>query len=80
MYQVVEVKSLPDYRLAVKFNDGTQGEIDLSNRLFGSMFEPLKDPNFFSKASIDEFGAICWPNNADLAPDALYNTIKGNQL
>jgi hypothetical protein len=39
------------------------------------MFEPLKDPEFFGLVSIDQFGAVCWPNNADLAPDALYRRV-----
>ncbi len=80
MYQIVEVLPLPGYRLAVTFSDGVSGEVDLSNRLFGPMFEPLKDQDFFSKASIDEFGAIFWPNNADLAPDTLYKNIKSSSI
>jgi len=36
------------------------------------MFEPLKDAAFFAQAKVDEFGAVCWPNGVDLAPDALY--------
>lgn len=72
MYRVVQVEPLEDYRLYVEFEDGVQGEIDLSDRLFGPMFEPLQDVEFFKQVDIDDFGAICWPNGADLAPDALY--------
>jgi hypothetical protein len=42
------------------------------------MFEPLKDPEFFAQARVDEFGAVCWPNDADLAPDALYRKIAAH--
>jgi Protein of unknown function (DUF2442) len=62
--------------LEVEFSDGAYGEVDLSDRLFGPMFEPLLDPKVFNQVQIDEYGAICWPNGADLAPDALYQTIK----
>ena len=65
------------YRLFVEFADGVSGVVDLSGRLFGSVFEPLRDPAFFQLATIDEFGAPCWPNGADLAPDALYRQLKG---
>ena len=42
-------------------------------------FEPLKDPEFFSQLNVDEFGAIYWPNNADLAPDALYRIVTNQE-
>jgi hypothetical protein len=44
--------------LFVEFDDGTAGEIDLSDRLFGPVFEPLKDDREFQKAAIDAFGAV----------------------
>ncbi len=81
MPRVTHVEAKADYVLAVTFDDGTHGEISLADRLFGPMFEPpLKDPAFFAQAKVDEFGAICWPNEADIAPpDALYRKIKSEQ-
>ena len=61
------------------FDDGVEGEIFLADRLFGPMFEPLKDPAFFAQVRVDEFGAVCWPNGADLAPDALYRRLTEHQ-
>jgi len=75
MYRVVAVSPLDGYRLHVEFEDGIEGEVDLSGRLFGPMFEPLKNLNLFEQAGIDEFGVVCWPNGADLAPDALHETL-----
>ncbi len=75
MHRVIRVKPLPAYRLFVEFADGVKGEVDLSKRLFGPIFEPLKDLDFFAQAVIDEFGVVCWPNGADLAPDALHEVI-----
>ena len=75
MWRVTNVQPLAGLRLLVTFSDGLQGEIDCSSRLFGPVFEPLKDPHMFAQATVDEFGAICWPNGADLAPDALYNQL-----
>ena len=43
------------------------------------LFEPLKDPDLFAQAKVDEFGATCWPNGADLAPDALYRQLAEKQ-
>jgi hypothetical protein len=78
MVRVVSVKALPEFRIAVRFEDGTSGEVDLSERLFGPVFEPLaRDPDLFRRVTVDEFGAVCWPNGADLAPDALYQQLRG---
>lgn len=78
MRRVTHLETKSNYVLAVTFDDGTKGEISLADRLFGPMFEPLKDPDFFSQARIDAFGAVCWPNEADLAPDALYRKITSH--
>jgi glycine/D-amino acid oxidase-like deaminating enzyme len=75
MYRVTAVSPLDGYRLRVAFEDGIEGEVDLSDRLFGPMFEPLQSPDLFERVAIDEFGAVYWPNGADLAPDALHETL-----
>jgi hypothetical protein len=82
MERVVTVVVRDDYRLDVEFSDGLRGEVSLKDRLFGPLFVPLRDPALFAQAAVDEFGAVCWPNGADLAPDALYKQIanqRGNQ-
>ena len=78
MHRVEKVQALADYRLSVQFADGVKGEVDLSDRLFGPVFSPLEDPELFRQVGIDAFGAICWPNGADLAPDALYEKLAGS--
>lgn len=78
MPRLVAARPLNDYRLAIRFDDGTVGEISLKERLFGPVFEPLQDPAFFAQVFVDEFGAIAWPNGADLAPDAIYEQLQGS--
>jgi hypothetical protein len=76
MQKVVKVEALDGYRLSIYFDDGVAGTVDLSARLFGPVFEPLKDPAYFRRVAIDEFGVVCWPNGADLAPDALHARLR----
>jgi tRNA U34 5-methylaminomethyl-2-thiouridine-forming methyltransferase MnmC len=76
MVAATDINVLEGYRLWVRFADGVSGEIELADRLFGPVFEPLRDPELFKLARIDEFGAICWPNGADLAPDAVYAKLR----
>ena len=75
MYRILQVRVVQGYTLELVFADGTSGTIDLSSRLFGPVFEPLRDLALFSQVLLDEFGAVCWPNGADLAPDALYRAV-----
>ena len=77
MARVTRVEARAGHRLYVLFSDGVSGEVDLSTRLFGPVFAPLQSESFFASVSIDEFGAPCWPNGADLAPDALYEQLRG---
>lgn len=67
-----------DWQLAVTFNDGLTGSVDLSVLVNGpdaGVFEALRDPAFFAQAYLD-CGAVAWPNGADLAPDAMYKEIR----
>ena len=73
--RVVRVTALPKYRLVVEFDDGIAGTIDLADQLTGPVFEPLRDEALFQKVAIDDYGAVCWPNGPDLAPDAMYGEI-----
>ena len=76
MPKVVSVEPREGYRLFVQFDDGVGGEVDLADRLFGPVFEPLREREQFTRVGIDEFGAVCWPNGADLAPDALHARLN----
>ncbi|HUI34122.1 MAG TPA: DUF2442 domain-containing protein [Stellaceae bacterium] len=78
--RVVQVKPLDHYRLRVEFDDGVYGTIDLSDRLFGEMFEPLQDEAMFRQVSIDPHGVLCWPNGADLAPDAIHQRLISHRF
>lgn len=76
MPRAISVQPLENYRLAIRFDDGTEGVIEMRDRLFGAAFEPLQDPAIFQQVFVDEFGAIAWPNGADLAPDALHERLQ----
>ena len=75
-YNVVEAKHVRDYVVWVKFEDGTAGEIDLASELWGPVFEPLKNPEYFANVAVAEYGTIAWPNGADLAPEFLYDRVR----
>ena len=76
MHKIIKAIAHPHYIIELTFDDGATGHVDISSRLYGPMFEPLNDPAFFKKISVDDFGAICWPNNADLSPDTLFTELQ----
>ncbi len=41
---VIDVETLQNYELKLTFNNGVTGIADLSNALWGEMFEPLSRP------------------------------------
>jgi hypothetical protein len=74
--RVVEAQYMHDFTIHIRFSDGTEGDVDLSNELHGEVFEPLKDPALFRKFTVHpEFHTLCWPNGADLAPEFLYDSV-----
>ncbi len=66
------------YTLHLKFSDGAEGDLDLQDELWGEVFEPLKDLDFFQRFHVDrELNTITWPSGADLAPEFLYEQVAG---
>ena len=79
-WRLTSAAALPDARLHVVFLDGTNGEVHLksflnSPTINGTVFEALRDPAIFAQAQV-VFGAVQWPNGADLAPDTMYDAIR----
>ena len=74
---VTHVKYVRDYVIWVKFNDGIDGEVDLSAELEGEVFGPLKDEALFKTIKVDPLlQTIVWDNGADLAPEFLYDNLR----
>jgi len=75
MFQpVVDAKYIKDYRVWLKFKNGKSGEIDLSKELWGEVFEPLKNKKFFKNFKVER-STIAWKNEADFAPEFLYELL-----
>ena len=71
-----EVRVVGDHRLWMRFEDGAEGEVDFSDRVWRGVFEPLADAEFFSRVELDaELGTTVWPNGADIAPETLHRWV-----
>ena len=73
LVHVTAVEVVGDHCLRLRFEDGTEGDVDLSTWRWSGVFEPLADPDYFRQVSLDqELGTIVWPNGADIAPETLH--------
>jgi len=75
--EIVKAEYIKEYKIRLRFLDGTEGEVDLENELYGEIFEPLKDIDIFKSFEVHpEFHTLCWPNGADFAPEFLHNALQ----
>ncbi|MBD2212944.1 DUF2442 domain-containing protein [Nostoc linckia FACHB-104] len=72
MIEIIGVEYKEDYKLELEFNTGERKIVDLLPHLHGEVFEPLKDKKLFIKFGL-EWGTIVWENEADFAPEFLYD-------
>ncbi len=73
MVAVTDVQPLEGHELRLRFDDGSERVVDLSDVLWGEMGEPLRDLEFFRRVRVDpELRTIVWPNGFDLDPDVLH--------
>ncbi len=75
--RVTAIQHLGGYRVRFAFWDGTEADLDLEPLLRGPIFEPLRrDPTLFAQMYLDD-ETIAWPNEADIAPETLYDLARG---
>lgn len=71
--RIAELEVSGPHSLDPLFSDGTRKTVIVLPLLKGPIFEPLLDPDYFARVRLDSVaGTVCWPNGADLAPEALY--------
>jgi Protein of unknown function (DUF2442) len=80
MLRVTDVKPLDGHRLRVEFNDGVVRDVDCTFLLHGTLGEPLRDPEYFGQARVDEDArTVVWPNGLDPAPELLHGDYEPAQ-
>ena len=74
-WDVISATIVDHLEFTVTFADGLTGRVRmLPSHLFG-VFEKLKDPDFFNQLQVAN-GFVSWPDEIDLAPDAMYEAIR----
>ena len=75
----VEVRPLDRYRLWVRYSDGVEGVVDLSDHVGKGVFAVWNDYEEFQKVHIGPAGEIAWSEEIDMCPDSIYLRITGKK-
>ena len=75
---VTDVKVIGHLKLQVQFADGLMGTVRFEPSHLSGVFEALRDPAFFQQVAVSH-GAVTWPGELDMAPDAMYDAIQKHQ-
>ena len=81
LLEIVSAKYLGAYNILLLFNTGYQAAVDLEPTLFResrNIFAPLRDMNYFKTFSV-KLNTICWENEADFAPEFLYELARSQE-
>ena len=78
---IIKAKHIKDYKVWIAFDDGQEGDIDLTKTLKNrnGVFKPLQDINYFKNFKIEN-DTLSWENGADLAPEFLYELLQSTKL
>lgn len=71
---VTKAEYAGDYKVILQFDDGEEKIVDLKDTIFNdrrAIFEPLRQKDFFRDFQL-KFNTITWKNEADFAPEFLY--------
>ena len=74
---LVEVRALEPYRVWLRYDDGVEGEVDLSHLAGKGVFTAWEDHSFFADVRLGSCGSIVWGEDLDLCGDALYLKLTG---
>jgi hypothetical protein len=70
--KIVELKVVDRYRLFLRFDNGEAGIVDLSHLAGRGVFSAWEEPGVFEQVQVSPEGALQWPGDLDLCPDALF--------
>lgn len=77
MIRPTRVTAQDGYRIRLRYSDGSEGEVDLSDLVGHGVFAEWNDPERFRDVHLGPTGAVAWREEIELCPDALYTELTG---
>lgn len=70
--KIISATYIENYIIEFMFNNGKTKRINFIDELWGEVFIPLQNIEYFKKFRLNPF-TIEWENGADFSPEYLYN-------
>lgn len=77
MRRITNVEPRRQYKLWLRFDDDSAGEVDLSDLADRGVFQAWSDRSFFESVQLGPDRGITWPGELDLCADSLYQRVTG---
>lgn len=68
--RIIGASVVADQTIELQFSDGFVGRVELSPALWGPVFSPLRNGDYFRQFRLED-DTIRWPNHADFCPEVL---------
>lgn len=75
--KAVSVHPLDGFRLGIRFENGFEGEVDISDMAGRGVMSGLKERQVFESVRVTAAGALEWPGGIDICGDSLYLKATG---
>lgn len=69
MLKVLDVRPLPGHRIRVRYEDGVEGEVDLSRYVGKGVFSVWRDDGVVESVRVSPHGSIAWSDDVKLCAD-----------
>ena len=78
--KIVACQPRAHYRVWIRFDDGLEGEVDLSHLVGKGVFEAWKSVDFFNKVRVDPVSdTLAWGEDIDLDPYVLREKVENSK-
>lgn len=78
--KLLEIKPLPNYTLWLKYDDGTEGEVNFNDCVGKGVFNDWNEISPFEKVYLTKRGIITWNENLDICPNSMCLKIRNLSL
>ncbi len=80
MAKLLDIRAAGGFRLALRYDDGRAGVVDLQELRGRGVFAAWDTPGEFEKVRVGEAGDAVWECGVDLCPDMLYMKLTGQTV